>query len=424
MARQRPVDAALPFRNRRGTGDPWACAGRRSLVVEPLTDPRGPTLQLRVATLNVWGLPWPLADEPSARVRAVGRELSRLDLDAIGFQEVWTPKARRLLIEAGSRAGLSHAWHPDSTLQGGLLILSRHPIQRASFEAFALRGYPERPLQGDYFGGKGYAHLSLRVGERNLSLIDTHLHARYPSTVAHEYRSHRTGQIVQTALALREIREPLIVLGDFNLREEAPEYAVLTGLSGLRDVAAELNHREDTVQAANLYRFGSMKPDRRIDYVFVRDGEQECLAPIEIQRRFAEPFLFDGNTAFHSDHAGLVAELDLDTGSPIRHGVAEETLQLASKLLGEGLEISLRRRQDRRNVVGAGVGCAALLAGVRQASRPVKRRRFLRALGRIGMLTALAPTLGYSLLSEVVIPEETRAFARLRAALMSFRSLR
>ena len=379
-------------------------------------------MQLRVATLNVWALPWPLAETPSARVRAIGRELSHLDLDAIGFQEVWTPKARRLLIEAGGRANLPYSWHPESTLQGGLLVLSRHPIEFAAFEAFELRGHPERPLQGDYYGEKGYARLRLRVGERSIALIDTHLQARYPSDVAHEYQSHRTGQIVQAALALREIREPLIVLGDFNLHERTPEYEVLTGLSGLRDVAAELDAREATVQAANPYRLGSDKPDRRIDYVFVRDGDQARLLPQGIQRHFATPFLFEGNTSSHSDHAGLVADLELDTGTRMPHGVADETLQLASRLLNEGLELSHRRRRDRRTVVGAGVGFAALLAGSQKMSAPMERRRFLRGLSRLGVLAALMPSVGYSLLSEVVVPEEMQAFERLRAALRHFRA--
>ena len=378
-------------------------------------------MQLRIATLNAWALPWPLAETPSARVRAIGRELGSMELDAIGFQEVWTPKARRLLIEAGERAGLGHAWHPESTLQGGLLVLSRHPILQGRFEAFQLRGHPERPLQGDYFGGKGYARLSLRVGDQNLTLIDTHLHARYPSDTDHEYRSHRTGQIVQTALALREIHEPLVVLGDFNLRERTPEYEVLTGLSGLRDVAAELDQRQATVQSDNPYRLGSRKPDRRIDYVFVRDGGETRLSPRGIRRSFAEPFLFEGTPTPHSNHAGLVAELRIEAGTGRPHRVSEQALKIAAGLLDEGLELSRRRRSDQRSFAGATVGCAALLACGQKASPPMERRRFLRGLTRLGVLATLAPTLGYSLLSEVVVPEETLAFQHLRAALQKFR---
>lgn len=381
-------------------------------------------MQLRVATLNTWALPWPLAKTPSARVRAIGQELSRLDLDAIGFQEVWTPKARRLLIEAGRSAGLLQAWHPQSTLQGGLLLLSRHPIRSAGFEAFALRGHPERPLQGDYFGGKGYAHLSLRVGDRDISIVDTHLQARYPSDATHEYRSHRTGQIVQAALALRGIREPLIVLGDFNFRERTPEYRVLTGLSGLRDVAAELDCREATVQASNPYRLGRARPDQRVDFVFIRDGERAAFTSRSIRRSFVEPFLLEGDVASHSNHAGLVAELDLDTGVPSPLIVADETLRLASGLLAEGLEISKRRRSNRRSVVGAGVGCAALLASTQTTAAPVARRRFLSRLAKLGILASLTPSLGYSLLSEIVVPQEMEAFRSLLAKLEVFRPAR
>jgi len=343
-------------------------------------------------------------------------------LDAIGFQEVWTPKARRLLIEAGRRAGLIHAWHPGSTLQGGLLVLARHPIEQARFQAFSLRGHPEQPLQGDYFGEKGYAHLRLHVAGHRVSLIDTHLQARYTADIAHEYRSHRTGQIVQAALALREIDEPLIVLGDFNLREHTPEYEVLTGLSGLRDVAAELDRREATVQSSNPYRLGSSKPDRRIDYVFMRDGAQTLLSPETIEREFAKPFLVKGNAASHSDHAGLVAQLEVTTGTPSHLGVADETLALASKLLGEGVELSYRRRRNGRTMAGAGMGFAALFASSQRMSAPMERRRFLRGLSQLGVLAALTPSIGYSLLSELVVPEETEAFKRLLSALQNFRT--
>ena len=137
-----------------------------------------------------------------------------------------------------------------------------------------------------------------------------------------------------------------------------------------------------------------------------------------------EPFLLEGDVASHSNHAGLVAELDLDTGVPSPLIVADETLRLASGLLAEGLEISKRRRSNRRSVVGAGVGCAALLASTQTTSTPMKRRRFLNRLVKLGILASLTPSLGYSLLSEVVVPQEMEAFRSLLAKLEVFRPAR
>ena len=57
-------------------------------------------VRLRVATLNVWAVPL-FSERIGARMREIGRRLAALELDAIAFQEVWTPAARRRLIEAG-----------------------------------------------------------------------------------------------------------------------------------------------------------------------------------------------------------------------------------------------------------------------------------------------------------------------------------
>ena len=57
-------------------------------------------------------------------------------------------------------------------------------------------------------------------------------------------------------------------------------------------------------------------------------------------------------------------------------------------------------------------------------STPLKRRRFLNRLVKLGMLASLTPSLGYSLLSEVVVPQEMEAFRSLLAKLEVFRPAR
>jgi hypothetical protein len=96
-------------------------------------------MRIRVATLNVWGLPEPLAPSVPARMQAIGRQMASLDLDAIAFQEVWTEDARSELVAAGRAAGLPLAWHHPAGFGGGLLVLTRLPIRSARFVRSAAR---------------------------------------------------------------------------------------------------------------------------------------------------------------------------------------------------------------------------------------------------------------------------------------------
>ena len=265
-------------------------------------------MRIRIATLNVWALPAFLGEDVAARMRAIGHRLPELDLDAIAFQEVWTPDARDSLIAAGRRAGLDQAWHNDAAYgASGLLVLSRLPIAGVNFEAYSLRGHPERFDQGDFYAGKGFALVELETPRGPVTLVDTHLHARYGSSVRHKFRPHRAGQVVQLALRTRQVMHPLIAVGDFNFREGNVGYQVLTGLTGLRDAAAELDRRQPTLFNENGYRARKGRSDRRVDYVFLRNGSERALVTRRIERIFDTPVDLDGRRTWVSNHAGVLA---------------------------------------------------------------------------------------------------------------------
>ena len=375
-------------------------------------------MQIRVATLNVWALPEPFGHQVRRRMRAIGAKLSSLDLDAIAFQEVWTGEARGILLRAGRKAGLPHAWYNDTALGGsGLLVLSRLPIEAVHFERFVLPGRPQRVDHPDYYGGKGFTRVRLATAAGPVIFVDTHLHARYGGDVAHEYLAYRIGEVVQMALRLAVVREPLIVAGDFNFREGDPEYRVLQGLTRLRDVAAELGRPEPTVFRGNPFRAGGRKTDRRIDFLFIRDGSQLGVRARETRRVFDEVFELGGKPASYSDHAGVLAEIEIGGSSPAKAKAFDpEAAGLASRLLAEGRRLAEGQRRGDRTVAGIGLGTALLAAaGVRH--RRVSRRRLLRAgLEGAGIL-ALAPCIGLSVLSEVFAPDELRAFDQLAALL-------
>jgi endonuclease/exonuclease/phosphatase family metal-dependent hydrolase len=369
--------------------------------------------------LNVWGLPEPLADHVSERMRAIGARLAEFDLDVVALQEVWTPGVRDALLAAGRRAGLDHGWHNDVGLGGsGLMVLSRLPIEAARFEPFAVRGVPRH---ADYYGGKGFAALRLRGPDGPITLVDTHLHARHARSVDHQFVPHRVGQIVQIALAVLQIPDPVLAAGDFNSAEGEPEHLVLEGLTGLRDVAAELDRRQPTVLRANPYRTRSTKPDRRIDFLFARDGASLRATPARVERVFDGVFEHDGASLSCSNHAGVLAEIEIE---PARRatppGADPDAVVRAARWLAEGRALAESRRRGDRLRAGAGVG-AALLASAGVRTRPMTRRRLLRGTLQAAGLLALTPTLGFSFLSEVAAPDEIEAFQILSERLAALR---
>ncbi|MCG8591521.1 MAG: endonuclease/exonuclease/phosphatase family protein [Proteobacteria bacterium] len=375
-------------------------------------------MQLRMATLNVWALPEPFAVDVKQRMKALGARLPQLELDLLALQEVWTPDARERLERYGRRAGLVHAWHRDASLGGsGLLVLSRHPLSNVHFEPYWLRGQPEKLSQGEYLGRKGFVSLELESGEGRLTLVNTHLHARYAKQVSHGYRAHRTAQLVQLALHCRAIQGPLVVTGDFNCEEGDPEYRVLAGLTSLRDVAAELDRRQATIRSANGYRRGRRYPDRRVDLVLVRDGADRVIQSRSIRRVFDDAFGDDHRVRAFSDHAGVLAELGVEAGSaPGTDAVDAGAVVLASGILEEGHAEAERRLRGHELVAGAGL-TGALVAGVGSRLAPVSRRRFLRRTLQGAALASLTPGVGYSLLSQVLAPSEVLAFDRSRRVL-------
>lgn len=373
-------------------------------------DPTRAVLPLRVATLNVWALPEPLAVDVGYRLTAIGRRLADLALDVVAFQEAWTSEARSALVHAGRAAGLVHAWEPRGAIgSSGLLVISRLPIQRAHFESFRVRGLPEQLRHIDFFGGKGFVVVTLETELGPIHVVDTHLQARYRKDVAHGYRSHRVAQVVQLATRLRELREPLLLLGDLNCEAGDPEYEVLVGLTGLVDAGAESEHATPTVWPGNAYR-RSRKTGKRVDFVMTRPGTSATFRVHRIERELDELLSFAGRESSYSNHAAVRAELTLDRGASAGLPSADAgALALADQLLGAGRREAARLRREDRWLAGAGV-CAALAAGLGSANPRVSRRRLLRYGLSAAAAGALPPGLTLAIFSEVYAPAEIAAF--------------
>jgi endonuclease/exonuclease/phosphatase family metal-dependent hydrolase len=372
-------------------------------------------MRFSVGTLNAWALPEPLSKSVRARMNAIGRRLPALDLDVMAFQEVYSPDAKEILTRAAADAGFTYQWDAGQRLSssGGLLIVSRLPIEQRYFEAFTISGQAERALaNGEFLSGKGFALVRVRTEAGPVQILTTHLHARYSRYASHLHVAHRAAQIIQIAAQTEQTKVPLVLLGDFNFLEGEDDYQLLNGLTSVRDVAAELSLRRPTAAADNPYRASTK--DWRKDFVFARDCRKQGLKALKIERIFDDPIQIAGGRAAYSDHYGLAAELSLV--EPIKRLPISvpEPHQLGERLLLEGRHLSETRRQDQRSmsIVGAGTAIACS-ASAQQITGRSTRRMLLRGLLATGAIGALTP----SLLSEILIPQEIRAFENAQATL-------
>jgi hypothetical protein len=210
-----------------------------------------------------------------------------------------------------------------------------------------------------------------------------------------------------------------VLVGDLNFGEGSPEYQVLTGITGMRDCAAELDNRFATVLCKNPYRAmkRNPRPDKRIDYVFVLDGASKALRARTLERVFGHAAEDDGEAFAYSNHAGLLAEVEAHAGAPVSPPSFERAaVDLASRLLSEGREEAERRREGGRELSGIGLACAVAAVAVGNSER-VNRRRLLKRALRGAAVVALTPSIGYSVMFELLVPGELSAFDRAQKSL-------
>jgi len=333
---------------------------------------------LRISTLNIWALPGFISAHVTERIPAIVDRVAARSVDVAAFQEVWTSQARRLLVERGREVGLLPAWSEDKS-PGGLFVLSRYPVRRTSFTRYLLAGLPQRLQHGDYYGGKGFAEVELETSASPLVLIVTHLHARYSDPDGYdEYLGMRAAQVAQLAASIAAVDEPCIVLGDFNFREDGPEYFAFTRIAGLVDAGVALDVRQPTSVADNPYHGVGHHAEERIDYVFSRPGAEVR----NLQRDFDQPLVFGGEAGAYSDHAGLLADVTVSARSAEPVSPDSASIGLLATLMEQGRAEAKQRKTGQRRwsaallvvtmlghrrlsgsaaPIGAGVGAGLLL---------------------------------------------------------------
>ncbi len=268
---------------------------------------------LRLLTLNIWSHhpPWP------TRKRLIQAGLRTEAPGLVGLQEVLQPhgpgtgQADELAEGLGYRVVFSRACQLTGPVPAdyGVALLSRYPIREHRSELLPTPpGVEPRVLL--------YALCSVKVGV--LPVLVTHL--SWEPELAHVRRAQLAHintfimhELASLAVQLPEYIQvlPPVLLGDLNMRPEAPELQEFRRSSGFIDCFSVAGQGAGlTMDGRNPAAIkGGVAMDARIDYLMLG-----ALPPSDVRVRAARVCLDtpDEDGVFPSDHFGVLADLDLD----------------------------------------------------------------------------------------------------------------
>ena len=203
--------------------------------------------------------------------------------DLVGLQEVdrGVERTQRIdeIAEIARMTKMDYAFAFNLRYQGGqygVAILSRLPIMATDHRLYKNTREAER---------RGFIRAEVLVHDRPLNFVTTHLD--------YQYEDGRVFETEQLLAALRDVKGPLILVGDFNDVPAGEAYRLVRQQFG--DAWIE-NHPNE-----NGFSYPSDKPAKRIDYILWRSSDH-----LRTKRAWIPETLA-------SDHVPVVADLEIRT---------------------------------------------------------------------------------------------------------------
>jgi endonuclease/exonuclease/phosphatase family metal-dependent hydrolase len=274
-------------------------------------------LTVDVLSLNTFGLPKPVGKAIAERHLRIGQAVGEYEI--VGFQETFSKESQNL-AKGAAVAGLSYHIHTPSAqrlLSSGLSTFSTYEILESDFKAFHYSSHADALAQK----GVSFTRLNL-PGIGPVDVYNTHFQAKKDAADGpldrlllkatsllipgfdmprDEIRAHNA-QVLLDLIAEKDQGYPMLVLGDFNTRDDQPVYEQLTA-AGLRDSFQEANPADPGYTSDGKTNPYKSNPDnrKRVDYVFYRPGENIDLQVISSSLAFDKAI--DG--LYVSDHYGV-----------------------------------------------------------------------------------------------------------------------
>ena len=204
--------------------------------------------------------------------------------DLVGLQEVdrGVQRTQRIdeIVEIARLTRMNYDFAFNLRYQGGqygVAILSRFPIISMDHRLYQNLREAER---------RGFIRGEVIVGGRIINFVTTHLD--------YQYEDGRLFESQQLLAALKDIKGPLIVVGDFNDIPSGQAYQLMR--TKFDDAWAESRAIEDG------FSYPADKPSKRIDYIFFRSADRVRSKRAWIVQTLA------------SDHVPVVADLEIRSG--------------------------------------------------------------------------------------------------------------
>lgn len=270
--------------------------------------------QLSIATFNVWGMPWYLGGKDPHRYSQIGKNFVSLDFDIICLQEMWDQATAAIIAHAGYATVIHTPAIHKIPGGNGLCILSKYPATEWWSLEFATTLGVERAVKK----GALYARLEYEPG-RCIDVVNLHMLSSSKllgERRATEARAHQIKELVEWITRRRHRQIPLIVAGDFNIRDTSWLYPQLAALGS--DTFAlcnrPFNHSDGKERG---FTFDPTR-NKRIAWGTTPDGVPERLdyilldTVIDSQLEIRSSLIFDeeeDNGRFLSDHFGVVTTM-------------------------------------------------------------------------------------------------------------------
>jgi len=274
---------------------------------------------IRVATLNVCGLPTPLP--PLAeRAAEFGRQLDESDADVVNLQEVWG--RRTFAVIRSHLPSFPHvAWRRGLVAQpaGGLVTFSRRPIGAVTYRSF--RGATPRrgglPFRArNAINTRLQGVLTTELSGLRVLIANTHLTANKDGdwSSANRYYPFQQAQLELLHASLPKATLTILT-GDFNIASDGPLYSEIVHDGAWRDPFTGSNlvtYHPEFLPAGST--------GHRIDYVLV-SGDEARHPVLDYAPVFTEPMIrADGRRMYVSDHVALTVRVGLHTARQTHEG--------------------------------------------------------------------------------------------------------
>lgn len=266
-------------------------------LTPPAALAQGPMAELKVLSLNTWGLPFPVGQDLDERLPRIAKAVQGHDI--VLLQETFDGRFDHFPKLADYPHWVHHNTSNLWDLRSGLLTLSKYPIIKSEFRRFNKCAYP------DCLAHKGI--LFTRIQHPTLGPVDvynTHFQSR-PHEDARQVRIEAGNTLMRDFILSNHQYYPTILGGDFNEVYGDLDYQDLLKRLHLIDTLSVASQQKPAGTIAPYRQQGRRESKHCIDYIFVLKNAlydiQVKSAKVLFQEHFENYYL--------SDHFGVVSQI-------------------------------------------------------------------------------------------------------------------